>query len=83
MAKNSFDSIANSFHKAEQGMGGSNVMGGRYELDQSGTKPMLGIKRPQSPAQHASVKKAGAASASKRKAGAGFGGKAGNKVFGF
>jgi hypothetical protein len=79
----SFDQIANSFHKAEKNMqiGGPGV--GGYDVDVGNMKPVLGVKKPQSPAQHASVEKAGRTSAAKRKAGAGFGGKSSGKVFGF
>lgn len=76
-----FDKMANAFTKAEKSMQISKIGTGGYDVDHA-MKP-IGVHKPQSPAQHASVKKAGAASASKRKAGAGLGGNPRGKVFGF
>lgn len=80
---NNFNSLANSFHRAEKGLELRGPGVGGYDLDHGG-KPVLGIKRPQSPAQHASVEKAGRTSAAKRHAGAAVKGIAkSGKVFGF
>jgi hypothetical protein len=78
-----FDKMANAFTKAEKSMQISKIGVGGYDVDHGTGKPAMGaVHKPQTPAQHASAKKAGAASAAKRKASAALGGGRG-KVFGF
>jgi len=56
--------LSNAFHKQERGLTLTPEGNGGYEL-----KHNLMPKKPQTPAQHAAVKKAAAASASKRRTG--------------
>jgi hypothetical protein len=60
--------LADAFHKMESGLAVDSVGNGGYDLAHTSLKPM---SKPQSPAQHASVKKAALASAASRKAKAG------------
>jgi hypothetical protein len=60
--------LADAFHKMETGLTIDKVGNGGYDLAQTSLKP---LGKPQSPAQHASVKKAALASAASRKAKAG------------